>query len=920
MYRAIEEGFRSPSEYERMGMGSHIALVNSIYSADSQRITTYLKSEEKGGKDDRSASSKILNIPSGYILVWKVFYPGPQYITIEQRKDASKQQKTWYVLDPSLILPEYLVEFEYSKDVKEEKKENTVNLEMKALKNKEVAKIFEATIEAQKILQNTYLNPQVKEGVKGTSFHIIADDLDRSDMGWMKNQLLSYLKYWHVSELIENNFKFPDEDATSSKTAIENNLPPEIPTRTKYDVITPSLIKTISRETDIEYIKYLNLFNNNIKVMENLNNLTNLTTLILAFNEIKVIEGLEWWINLKKLDLNHNFISRIDGISHLKELNILNLSNNWISDFEDIKWITNNMIPINELSLKWNPIAANTSYRSMLFQKISTLKKLDGLMINDKDKEDETETIMTKELLYSASNSPTIQPEVGSKSISEISNEEAKTQMSISAGQESSKSSTYKENSILVNPEILSLNHYKIKVIENLEIFTNLRKLTLIDNQIEKIQGLEKWKLLEELCLEKNKISKIEGIRHLQYLNKLDLGSNKIRMIENLDTLENLTQLSLEDNEIDSLNGIDNLLNLMELYIGNNWFTNLKQICVLKKLPKLIILDISGNEMWRDEYYRIYVVFHLKKKLKVLDGLSIETSEIQQSNEMFAGRLTDEILEARSTTKHFTELRELDISSWKLRDFDDMFDESKFPNLRELNLSHNNLVTLKGFGYLPKLKILTVSANKLETLITSPNDDGYPKGLLGLTGLEVLDISYNNITDLYGLNFAPMKDLKILNASNNSITKLEHIDHLKDLREVDLSNNRIRQFESVSFNNSQQIAWLRMEENGLRTLNHIDKLERLQFLFLHSNRIADFWDIEKLENLPKLMELCLTSNPIYKKPMYRASIIKRLQNLLILDAREITTDERERIESVMLQDAKAAPLIHFSQYNNWILL
>jgi Leucine-rich repeat (LRR) protein len=173
---------------------------------------------------------------------------------------------------------------------------------------------------------------------------------------------------------------------------------------------------------------------------------------------------------------------------------------------------------------------------------------------------------------------------------------------------------------------------------------------------------------------------------------------------------------------------------------------------------------------------------------------------------MFAGRLTDEILEARSSTQYFADLKELDISSCKLRDFDDMFDESKFPNLRELNLSHNNMVTLKGFGYLPKLKILTVSANKLETLICSPNEDGYPKGLLGLTGLEVLDISYNNITELYGLNFAPMKDLKILNASNNNITKLEHIDHLKDLREVDLSNNRIRQFEANSFSSQHQIA------------------------------------------------------------------------------------------------------------------
>jgi len=62
------------------------------------------------------------------------------------------------------------------------------------------------------------------------------------------------------------------------------------------------------------------------------------------------------------------------------------------------------------------------------------------------------------------------------------------------------------------------------------------------------------------------------------------------------------------------------------------------------------------------------------------------------------------------------------------------------------------------------------------------------------------------------------------------------------------------------------------------------------------------------------MELCLTSNPIYKKPMYRASVIKRLPNLLILDTREISGEERERIDSVMMHEAKAPPMIHFSQY------
>jgi hypothetical protein len=56
---------------------------------------------------------------------------------------------------------------------------------------------------------------------------------------------------------------------------------------------------------------------------------------------------------------------------------------------------------------------------------------------------------------------------------------------------------------------------------------------------------------------------------------------------------------------------------------------------------------------------------------------------------MFAGRLTEEILDSRINGRSLQIVKELDLSSCKLRDFDDMFDESIFPNLKELNISHN---------------------------------------------------------------------------------------------------------------------------------------------------------------------------------------------------------------------------------------
>ncbi len=75
------------------------------------------------------------------------------------------------------------------------------------------------------------------------------------------------------------------------------------------------------------------------------------------------------------------------------------------------------------------------------------------------------------------------------------------------------------------------------------------------------------------------------------------------------------------------------------------------------------------------------------------------------------------------------EIKELDLGSCKLRDFDNMFDEKFYPLLRELTLSNNQLTSLRGFGYLPKLKILKIKANRLDNLFCKASEDGYPKGL-----------------------------------------------------------------------------------------------------------------------------------------------------------------------------------------------
>ncbi len=234
--------------------------------------------------------------------------------------------------------------------------------------------------------------------------------------------------------------------------------------------------------------------------------------------------------------------------------------------------------------------------------------------------------------------------------------------------------------------------------------------------------------------LEKNKITKIEGLNTLTYLKKLELGKNKITVIENLSHLENLNQLSLEDNQIETIADFPMFKNLMELYIGNNYIENVKEIKHLSELPKLIILDISGNPFTKEPSYRIFILFFIKK-LKVLDGISIEAAEAQLARETFTGRLSDEVLETRLGGVTAAEVKILDLSNCKLRDFDDMFTAQKFPQLRELNIGNNLFQTLRCIGYMPHLRLLNMTGNKIDSLIV-PNSN-ILENKRGLNGLLV---------------------------------------------------------------------------------------------------------------------------------------------------------------------------------------
>ena len=88
------------------------------------------------------------------------------------------------------------------------------------------------------------------------------------------------------------------------------------------------------------------------------------------------------------------------------------------------------------------------------------------------------------------------------------------------------------------------------------------------------------------------------------------------------------------------------------LDIGNNKIADIRDVLNLRNLPKLIILDLAGNPLCISPNYRLYVIYRLSR-LKVLDGISIDTEEQNASKDQYFGRLNLEFLEERLGTTSF---------------------------------------------------------------------------------------------------------------------------------------------------------------------------------------------------------------------------------------------------------------------------
>jgi hypothetical protein len=146
-------------------------------------------------------------------------------------------------------------------------------------------------------------------------------------------------------------------------------------------------------------------------------------------------------------------------------------------------------------------------------------------------------------------------------------------------------------------------------------------------------------------------------------------------------------------------------------------------------------------------------------------------------------------------------------------------------------------------------------------------------GLVGLSALEFLDLSYN------------------------LISRVENLQFCYCLVHVDLSHNRIKNVQNT-VETLGNLRVLNLCDNGLESTIGLEKLLGLEKLDISDNELMQPMDVERLGLLPNLLALELRGNPMTSMAKWRTQVYSYLlKDDLAIDGALPSTSEKQMIET-----------------------
>jgi len=465
----------------------------------------------------------------------------------------------------------------------------------------------------------------------------------------------------------------------------------------------------------------------------------------------------------------------------------------------------------------------------------------------------------------------------------------------------------------LTHLENLNASYNRVRETKDLAILTNLKLLDLAHNNIDLTNGLERLVNLEYLYIEGNPIftdflssgPDFDRDLFLYYWmiagkigRKSDEFFDMVRQRQKKDAIFHVPHLRKAIQNAEGKPKEDRSLHLRVYYPEKydpefesepfSYVTQLRDKKIIFNCPshlKLYDMVCIAEELKDDELARVRKIkltrcelsaLWLKKyeSLEILDLSYNRISELRHFEYLQNLRILNlrgNNIESIENLTGLSNLQELNLGYNKIHSLPDL---SSLKNLRVLFLGNNNLTELTNIEDLPNLQILDLSSNPLQNLSGIPQDiihlgisgigisTKYQfkpllpeiKGVEKFRNIEVLDLSWNEIPEIKGLDFP---NLEYLNLSHNQISSTQGLESLSNLCLLDLSFNQIS--EIARLENLPMLIKLNLRHNQIRSLKGLASLSNLQELDMNDNMILETTGIKPLKNLRRLD---VTYNPI----------------------------------------------------------
>ncbi|XP_014219070.1 protein phosphatase 1 regulatory subunit 42-like [Copidosoma floridanum] len=226
-------------------------------------------------------------------------------------------------------------------------------------------------------------------------------------------------------------------------------------------------------------------------------------------------------------------------------------------------------------------------------------------------------------------------------------------------------------------------------------------------------------------------------------------------------------------------------------------------------------------------------------------------------------------------------------------------DKHHLKKISHIFMNEQNIDEIDDFSVCKNLRVIYLQRNIIEKI---ENID-FAKNLTHLY------LQHNKITKIE--NLGNLVNLKKLYLGYNSIAIVEGLEKLTNLSELHIEKQKLDGDKFLRFHPrsiktlSYCLVHLNISDNKITNLSDINHLKKLTTLEAQDNLINDIYYLTKtVSSLRQLENLFLQGNPVTKTYRYRENIIGNSYSLVILDNKVVSENSREFLQRFKVEKLK----------------